>query len=129
MAEGFARAYGSDVLKPASAGLMPIASVPTLTRKVMIEKNIPIDQQFPKGVELFKTTRLDVVVNMSGMVLPPYLTPTMRTWVVADPYGRSEGAFRQVRDQIEELVMKLVLELRASNKQQAPASVRRRLRG
>ena len=57
MAEGFARKYGSDVLDAFSAGLMPTISIPSMTRKVMLEKNTPIDQQFPKGLELFNIHR------------------------------------------------------------------------
>ena len=120
MAEGFARAYGSDVMDAASAGLMPTISVPGMTRKVMLEKNLPIDAQFPKGLELYNRATFDLVVNMSGQVLPRRFQPMVRTWVVADPMGSSDGIFRQVRDQIETLVMNLVLELR--NKAQKQAS-------
>lgn len=119
MAEGFARAYGSDVLEVASAGLMPTISVPSLTRKVMLEKNLPIDAQFPKGLELYNRANFDLVVNMSGQVLPKKFQPMIRTWVVADPMGGSDGVFRQVRDQIETLVMNLVLEVRSKAQKQA----------
>ena len=112
MAEGFARAYGSDVLEAFSAGLMPTQSVPNMTRKAMLEKNIPIDQQFPKGLELYQRATFDVVINMSGQPIPKALQATARNWVVFDPMGQNDGVFRQVRDQLENLVMQLVLELR-----------------
>ena len=119
MGEGFARAYGSDVLEAASAGLMPTISVPGMTRKVMLEKNLPIDTQFPKGLELYNRAAFDLVINMSGQILPKKFQPMVRTWVVADPMGESDGVFRQVRDQIETLVMNLVLELRSKAQNQA----------
>ena len=112
IAEGFARAYGSDVLDAFSAGLMPTVSIPSLTRKVMLEKNLPIDQQFPKGLELYQRAAFDVVINMSGQPIARGLQSVARNWVVFDPMGQGEGVFRQVRDQLENQVMLLVLELR-----------------
>src|SRR3954464_13235438 len=47
MAEGFARAYGSDVLDIQSAGLSPASIVQPLTAQTMMERNIRLDGQFP----------------------------------------------------------------------------------
>ena len=112
MAEGFARVYGSDVIAAASAGLSPAMTLPPLTRAVMLEKNIPIDGQFPKGIEIWNGVKFDIVVNMSGYPLPSKIAPKWRLWNVADPIGMNDGIYRQVRDQIETLVMQLVLEIR-----------------
>src|SRR5271165_2238746 len=49
MAEGFARAYGADVMAVQSAGLSPAVMVSPLTKTVLAERNIHIDDQFPKG--------------------------------------------------------------------------------
>lgn len=112
MAEGFAHFYGKDEVEVASAGLMPLSTVPVLTRRVMLEKNIPIDQQYPKGIELFRKRVFDRIINMSGMALPAGLIGEVEEWVVADPYGRGEGEYRQVRDHLEPRVMKLLLQFR-----------------
>ncbi len=112
MAEGFARVYGSDVIAPASAGLSPAMSLPPLTRSVMLEKNIAIDDQFPKDINMWNGVKFDIVVNLSGYPLPSKIAPRWRLWQVADPIGLNEGIYRQVRDQIETLVMQLVLEVR-----------------
>jgi len=112
MAEGFARAYGSDVITPASAGLSPAMSLPPLTRSVMLEKNIAVDDQFPKDIMMWNGVKFDIVVNISGYPLPSKIAPRWRLWNVADPIGLNAGIYRQVRDQIETLVMKLVLEIR-----------------
>jgi arsenate reductase (thioredoxin) len=112
MAEGFARVYGGDVIAAASAGLSPAMTLPPLTRAVMLEKNIPIDGQFPKGIEIWSGVKFDIVVNMSGYPLPSKIAPKWRLWNVADPIGMNDGIYRQVRDQIETLVMQLVLEVR-----------------
>jgi arsenate reductase len=112
MAEGFARHYGGDVVACSSAGMMPLLSVPALTRRVMLEKNIPIDDQYPKGIELFRHRSFDRIINMSGMAMPSGILGKVEEWVVADPYGRSDGIYRQVRDHLEGRVMKLLMELR-----------------
>jgi protein-tyrosine-phosphatase len=113
MAEGFARTYGSDVMRVASAGLAPAASIPPLTRQVMLEKNVALDAHFPKGLDLLVNQSFDLVVNMSGATLPPIFGAVeMLQWLVPDPIGGNEGYYRQVRDQIENLVMQLVLQLR-----------------
>jgi arsenate reductase len=114
IAEGFARHYGADMMEVYSAGLAPLDIVPSQTRKVMLERGVPIDGQYPKGVEVYRNTPLDLVINMSGTILPKGLKERERRWHVADPYGASDGAFRQVRDDIEKRVTALIAELRAS---------------
>ncbi len=69
MAEGFARAYGSDIIDAQSAGLAPATSISPLTRQVLGEKNVNIDDHFPKGVEVVSRNPFDIVVNMSGTKL------------------------------------------------------------
>jgi len=130
MAEGFAKYLGGDVMEAQSAGMMPLGSVPQQTRKVMLEKESPIDEQFPKGVEVFRNTAFDLVINMSGIMLPKGLKEKERVWTVADPYGRSDGAYRQVRDEIEGKVKELAEQIRlAGGEVPAPAPPRRRLFG
>jgi protein-tyrosine-phosphatase len=112
MAEGFARRYGSDVMEVVSAGLAPAPIVQPLTKKVMEEKNIKLDEQYPKNVLSVDITSFDIVVNMSGAKLPATLRADVREWKVVDPIGRPEEVYLEVRDQIEHLVMRLILELR-----------------
>ena len=114
MAEGFARTYGKDVMAPHSAGLAPAMVVPEETRQTMAEKNIDISAQFPKPVSLFPNANFDVVVNISGYPIPRY--PLAVEWKVNDPIGGSDDLYRATRDQIEQLVMKLILELRRKKK-------------
>jgi arsenate reductase len=126
IAEGFAKHLGGDIVEAHSAGMMPVESVPSQTRKVMLEKDAPIDDQFPKGVEVFRNTEFDLVINMSGIMLPKGLREKERRWTVADPYGRSDGAYRQVRDELEQLVGDLVQQVRDANGSvPAPAKPRR----
>ncbi len=130
MAEGFARHLGGDIVEAHSAGMMPLGSVPSQTRKVMLEKESPIDEQYPKGVEVFRNTSFDMVINMSGIQLPKGLKEAERRWTVADPYGQSDGAYRQVRDDLEGRVKELLQQIRdAQGEVPAPPKPRRRLFG
>jgi arsenate reductase len=114
MAEGFARAYGGDIMAAASAGLSPASIVQSLTKKVLAERNVNIDGQFPKGMEILKQEQFDLIVNMSGEPLHPVPGAKIRDWQVRDPIGQSETIYQSVAEQIEGLVMRLVLELRSS---------------
>jgi arsenate reductase len=117
MAEGFARAYGGDILVAQSAGLSPAPIVQPETKRVMAERNVRIDEQFPKGLEILAREQFDVIVNMSGQKLP--LAPgapgaRVREWLVTDPIGQSDVIYKTVAGQIEGLVMRLILEMRSS---------------
>ncbi len=112
MAEGFAKAYGSDVLEPVSAGLAPAPIIQPLTKQVMEEKNISLDDQCAKDVGLIDLRSIDLIINMSGRPLPFGMPVEVRDWKVEDPIGRDEETYIRVRDQIERLVMGLILDLR-----------------
>ena len=112
MAEGFARAYGSDVIQAVSAGLSPAPIIQPLTKQVMEAKNINIDQLFAKDLSRVDLQTIDLIVNISGRSLPANIPVEVRVWKVEDPIGREEELYVAVRDQIERLVMGLILELR-----------------
>ena len=108
MAEGFARAYGSDVLVALSAGLMPAAIVQPLTRKVMQARNVSLDGHYPKDLSEVEAGGCDIIVNLSGAPLPPEMAARAVEWEVEDPIGEPESVY----DRIENLVMGLILRLR-----------------
>jgi len=111
MAEGFARAYGADVLIPQSAGLAPAISLSPLTHKVMLEKSIDLGHAYPKTLDMVEAG-FDRIINMSGHPLPMDFSAPVEEWDVRDPIGESEEVYREVRDEIEQRVMRLVLSLR-----------------
>lgn len=112
MAEGFARAYGSDVIEPVSAGLAPASIIQPLTKQVMEAKNINIDDLHAKDLSEVDLQRLDLIVNMSGRPFPAGVPIEIRDWKIEDPIGQDEETYIAVRDQIERLVMGLILDLR-----------------
>jgi len=112
MAQGFARKYGSDVMECESAGLSPAPIVQPLTKKVMEDKNVSIDGQFPKDLSSAEPSKFNLIINMSGQKLPSRIPIEVRDWKVEDPIGKTEDIYIAVRDQIEQEVMRLILELR-----------------
>ena len=112
MAEFFARCYGSDVLEAASAGLMPGPVSDSRITKVMAEKGIALGDHFPKGLDELEAAEWDLAVNMSGLLMPKLGRAEIREWAVRDPYQMAEPVYREVRDEIEQRVMSLILELR-----------------
>jgi arsenate reductase (thioredoxin) len=112
MAEAFARAYGADVMAPQSAGLSPATLIAPLTRQVLEERNLRIEGQFPKSLDLVSRQPFDLAVNMSGQPLAASFTRVLE-WRVPDPIGQSEAVYRDVAAQIEGLVMRLILDLRS----------------
>jgi len=118
MAEGYAKTYGSDVMRVMSAGLFPAASVSRLTLEVMLEKNIDLSGHFPKALSEVPWDQFDVVVNISGHMLPVETNARVLHWEIEDPIGAKKDTYLKVSQQIEKLVMQLILKLRKN-----PASV------
>jgi len=118
MAEGFARAHGADVLLAQSAGLAPALAVQPLTHKVMLEKNIDLGHIYPKSIDAVRGD-FDLVVNMSGQRNPFKTNAPVEDWDVQDPIGEPEEVYRQVRDEIEQRILRLVSAMRARKPPQA----------
>lgn len=112
MAEGFARAYGEDVLNAESAGLAPALAVVPLTHHVMFEKEIYLSNCYPKPFEELEGD-FDLIVNMSGYEIEAPEGTQVEVWEVRDPIGESEQVFREVRDEIEQRVLELIARLRS----------------
>jgi arsenate reductase (thioredoxin) len=113
MAEAFARAYGADVIEARSAGVAPASVIMPQTRRVLHEKNVRSDGQFPKGLELVSREPFDLVINMSGRKLESSAGKIV-DWPVKDPIGQTDEVYRAVAAEIESLVMRLILELRSA---------------
>jgi protein-tyrosine-phosphatase len=112
MAEGFARRYGSDVLTASSAGLAPLPSIVGETVEIMAEKGIDVSAHVPRFFLSRETDSFDIIVNMSGMPLPGVPPRELLVWDVNDPYRQKREVYRATRDDIENRVMRLILQLR-----------------
>jgi arsenate reductase (thioredoxin) len=118
MAEGYAKAYGSDAMKVMSAGLYPASTISRLTQEVMSEKNITLDEHFPKALNEVPWDQFDLVVNISGHMLPLETKARVVHWEIEDPIGAKKDTFLKVAQQVEMQVMQLILQIRKD-----PASV------
>jgi len=118
MAEAFARAYGSDVMIAASAGLAPARQIAPDTMQAMQEKGLDLHEHFPKSLRQMSRAQFDLIINMSGMELPGASKTRVVEWDVPDPVLLDYDEHCEVRDQIERQVMQLILELR--REQQSP---------
>jgi arsenate reductase len=116
MAEGFARVYGSDTVIAASAGMAPAFAVAPDSQRAMMEKNVDLRDHFPKHIRHLGRSQFDLVVNMSGYPIPDIPGADVVEWDVPDPVAMTYEEHCGVRDQIEGLVMKLLLELRRQQK-------------
>lgn len=116
MAEGFANHYGKDVLIATSAGLAPTQIVARETIDTMAEKNIDISEHFPKKFNPLEATDTDLIVNMSGFVLPGKGAVPTEDWTVRDPFGDSMEVYMQSANDVEMKVMQLILRLRRANR-------------
>jgi arsenate reductase len=112
MAEAMARKYGADVIEPSSAGLSPQMNNHAFTRSVLKEKNVELGDHLPRRFRDLDLREYDLVVNMSGSMLPANLGVPVENWNVDDPYGGTEDDFRQAREVIEMAVMRLILRAR-----------------
>lgn len=112
MAEGFANRYGGDILTASSAGLAPTQQIPPETIEAMNELNIDMSLHVPRRYDPFEAMECDLIVNMAGFKLPGPAPRELLEWTVPDPYGAQVAAYRVVRDDLEQRVMRLILDLR-----------------
>ncbi|HEX4277042.1 MAG TPA: arsenate reductase ArsC [Bryobacteraceae bacterium] len=116
MAEGFANHYGADVLVATSAGLAPTQAIPPDTVRAMDEMNVDVSTHVPRRYEPFEGLAYDIVINMAGFKLPGPPPKELMEWQVSDPYGATLDAYRLTRNDLEQRVMRLILDLRRKAK-------------
>jgi len=112
MAEGFANKYGKDVLVALSSGLAPIGAITPETVAVMRERNVDVSEHVPQVYDPREVVECDLVVNLAGIRLTGIPARKLMEWKVADPFGGSIELYRSVRDELEQRVMRLILDLR-----------------
>lgn len=117
MAEAFARAYGGDAVEAESAGLAPVLAVPEITKAMMREKGIEMDGHFPKALVHMDVKSYNVIVNMSGMPIHAPQGVSVQVWNIEDPVGAGERKMREVRDEIEQKVTGLLIQLRRQQRE------------
>ena len=113
MAEAFANKLGKDKFIVSSAGNKPADKVNPVVVEVMREKGIDISINKPKLLTFEMAHDADLIVTMGcndqGICPGPFFKPTI-DWNLEDPKGKTVEKVREIRDEIERLVRKLIEE-------------------
>jgi protein-tyrosine-phosphatase len=113
MAEAFAKMYGKDKFLVSSAGNKPAEKVNTTVVEAMKEEAFDISANKPKLLTFEMAQDADLIITMGcndqGICPGPFFKPTI-DWKIEDPKGKSIEKVREIRDEIEHRVQKLILE-------------------
>ena len=113
MAEAFANYYGKDKIIASSAGNKPADKVNPIVIETLMEKGIDISMNKPKLLTFQMGQEADLIVTMGcndqGICPGPFFKPTI-DWKLEDPKGKPIKEVREIRDEIEQRVKKLVSE-------------------
>jgi arsenate reductase len=111
MAEAFANHYGKGKLVASSAGVMLADRVNPLVVEVMKEKGIDISENKPKLLTTQMVQEADQIITMGCSVekfCPAPLLKNVIDWALEDPKGKTIETVREIRDEIETRVLKLI---------------------
>jgi len=111
MAEAFADYYGKGKIEALSAGTMPSTEVYPIVVQVMWEKGIDISKNKPKLVNNQMVQEADVIIVMGcdarGFCPASFLSKVV-DWKLEDPKGKPIEKVREIRDEIETRVKRLI---------------------
>jgi len=113
MAEAFANHYGKGKLVASSAGVMLADRVNPVVVEVMKDKEIDISMNKPKLLTMKMAEEADQIITMGCSVekfCPAPLLKNVIDWALEDPKGKPIEKVRQIRDEIEKRVLKLISE-------------------
>jgi arsenate reductase len=111
MAEAFFRKYAPSLYKGISAGTKPVSQINPLAVEVMKEVGIDISNQKSKDITEDMMRNSAYIVNMGCMEkesCPTLFLHNLVDWHIEDPKGKSIENVREIRDEIEQRVKKLV---------------------
>ncbi|MEM3459238.1 MAG: arsenate reductase ArsC [Candidatus Bathyarchaeia archaeon] len=114
MAEAFAHHYGKGKIEAVSAGTMPSKEVNQVVVQAMREKGIDISRNKPKLLSTKMVQEADMIIVMgcgAEGICPAPLLNKVTDWELEDPKGKPIEKVREIRDEIERRVKKLVLKL------------------
>jgi protein-tyrosine-phosphatase len=114
MAEAFANLYGKGKLVASSGGVVLADRVNPLVVEAMREKGIDISMNKPKLLTTAMAEDADKIITMGCSVekiCPAPLLKNVIDWDLEDPKGKPIGRVREIRDEIEKRVLKLIADL------------------
>ena len=116
MAEGFFNKYAPDGYKGISAGTKPVSQINPVALEVMKEVGIDISVQKSKDITEDMMRNSYKTVNMGCMEkesCPTLFLPNALDWNLEDPKGKPIEKVREIRDEIDHRVKKLVASLQS----------------
>ncbi|MDR6201007.1 arsenate reductase [Microbacterium sp. SORGH_AS428] len=112
MAAGFARALGGDGVEVRSGGSEPASAINPVAVEVMAERGIDITRNVPQLLATEDVRQADAVITMGcGDACPIFPGKRYEDWELRDPAGQGPDLVREVRDDIEARVRRLLVEL------------------
>jgi arsenate reductase (thioredoxin) len=115
MAAGFLAHHGGESVKVLSAGTDPGKAINEVAVEVMLEAGIDLRQAIPKKLSDQQVMASDYVITMGcGDACPYYPGKIYLDWSLRDPKGQPIEVVREIRDEIETLVLDLLKEIEAS---------------
>lgn len=114
MAEGYGRAWGSEVMEAESAGTYAIGFINDPVIEVMREEGIDISDRHPRQLNRGMVENADLVIALGGnpeQLFPDLLKDKLIIWPTPDPFGDSIERTREIRDMIKSRVTDLIIDL------------------
>lgn len=115
MAEGFFKKYAPKEYEGISAGTMPVSEINPLAVEVMREVDIDISGQNSKEITEDMIRNSSKIVNMGCMdkvSCPTLFLQNLLDWNIEDPKDKQIEKVREIRDEIEQRVKKLVADIK-----------------
>jgi arsenate reductase len=111
MAEAFANLHGRGKVDASSAGTMPAKRVHSIVVKAMHERGVDLSRKKPRLLNTEMLQEADTVIVMGcdprGFCPTPLLKKVV-DWELEDPKDKPIEKVRQIRDDIEKKVLKLI---------------------
>jgi arsenate reductase len=113
-AEAFARALASDVIEPASAGILPGSRVSRTTAQILQTRGVAVaPEQKPKNITTLQLESFDLIVNFCEYAVPKTSAEVLK-YELPDPYRRDEDTHAEVLREVERIVGFLAEHFRAA---------------
>jgi len=95
-----------------SAGSAPASTVNPAVVAAMAEIGLDVSKSFPKKLLTEDVAASDVVITMGcGDACPIFPGKRYEDWALQDPAGKDTAAVREIRDEIDQRVQRLLVEL------------------
>jgi arsenate reductase len=113
MAEALTRKYSAGKVEALSAGTMPAKEVNPVVIQVMQEKGIDLTAKKPKAITRQMVEEADMIIVMGCSAegfCPARLLNKVVDWQIEDPKDKPTEKVREIRDEIESRIRKLISE-------------------